>query len=198
MAQCVRGSRIVLLDRMRRKIIDEPAWWRSSAWRRIRFPIGWRSSATRRTAIPACRAGARSRRRRSCRSTRTSRTFPRARASGASNVRGAASLAASLRDHRDEAFLYRRLATLRFDVPLGEQLDDLRWRGAHREELTALCAELDDDGSSSACRAGAARRDLTRLELGRCRKLGSSRTRLTIRNAKVEPSATQPATGLTT
>ena len=60
------------------------------------------------------------------------------------NVRGAAALAASLREHRDEALLYRRLATLRTDVPLAEQLDDLRWRGARREELTALCAELDD------------------------------------------------------
>ena len=62
------------------------------------------------------------------------------------NVRGAASLAASLRDHRDEAFLYRRLATLRFDVPLDQQLDDLRWSGANREALTTLCAELNDDG----------------------------------------------------
>ena len=59
-------------------------------------------------------------------------------------MRGAARLAASLRDHRDQAFLYRRLATLRFDVPLSQQLDDLRWRGARRDELTALCSELDD------------------------------------------------------
>jgi len=59
-------------------------------------------------------------------------------------VRGAAALAASLREHRDEVYLYRRLATLRVDVPLTEQLDDLRWRGARREELTTLCGEIDD------------------------------------------------------
>ena len=57
-------------------------------------------------------------------------------------MRGAAALAASLREHRDAAYLYRRLATLRTDAPLDETLDDLRWRGARRAELTDLCREL--------------------------------------------------------
>jgi 5'-3' exonuclease len=61
------------------------------------------------------------------------------------SVRGAAALAASLREHREAAYLYRRLATLRVDVPLTEQLDDLRWCGARREELTALCREIEDE-----------------------------------------------------
>jgi 5'-3' exonuclease len=41
-------------------------------------------------------------------------------------VRGADALAASLLAHRDEVMLYRRLATLRTDVPLPETLDDLQ------------------------------------------------------------------------
>jgi 5'-3' exonuclease len=61
------------------------------------------------------------------------------------SVRGAAALAASLREHRDDAALYRHLATLRVDVPLTEQLEDLRWLGARREELTALCRETEDE-----------------------------------------------------
>ena len=52
-------------------------------------------------------------------------------------------LAESLWAHRDEALLYRRLATLRRDVPLEQRLDDLEWRGA-RERLRQLCAELGD------------------------------------------------------
>jgi 5'-3' exonuclease len=60
------------------------------------------------------------------------------------SVRGAAALAASLREHRDDAYLYRRLATLRLDVPLIEELEDLRWQGARREELTVLCREIED------------------------------------------------------
>jgi 5'-3' exonuclease len=60
-------------------------------------------------------------------------------------VRGAAAAAESLAARREEALLYRRLATLRTDVPLPEELDDLRWRGPRREELRALCRELGDE-----------------------------------------------------
>jgi len=51
----------------------------------------------------------------------------------------------SLAAHREEAFLYRRLATLRDDVPLEEELADLEWRGA-RAEFMEVCLELGDDG----------------------------------------------------
>ena len=58
-------------------------------------------------------------------------------------VRGGASLAASLREHREEAFLFRELATLVLDVPLvSESVDDLRWRGAHRASFTAIAERL--------------------------------------------------------
>src|SRR5436190_21037119 len=50
-------------------------------------------------------------------------------------------LAESLRVHQEEALLYRRLATLRHDVPLQERIADLEWRGAH-QHLKRLCAEL--------------------------------------------------------
>ncbi len=50
-------------------------------------------------------------------------------------------LAANLEAHREEAGLYRRLTTLRADVPLNENLDDLAWRGA-RPELKSLCQEI--------------------------------------------------------
>jgi 5'-3' exonuclease len=57
-------------------------------------------------------------------------------------VRGRERLAASLRERREEAALYRRLATLRTDVPLAEGLADLEWRGARRRALEALCREI--------------------------------------------------------
>jgi 5'-3' exonuclease len=61
-------------------------------------------------------------------------------------VRGAEVLAQNLNGLRDAALLYRKLATLRSDVPLTESLDDLRWRGAPEAELTALCEELGETG----------------------------------------------------
>ncbi|MEX1247446.1 MAG: 5'-3' exonuclease H3TH domain-containing protein [Anaerolineales bacterium] len=55
----------------------------------------------------------------------------------------AASLSISLEQHREEVLLYRRLATLRTDVPLAETLGDLEWQGA-LPRLKELCAELGD------------------------------------------------------
>lgn len=57
-------------------------------------------------------------------------------------VRGADRLAATLLERKADALLFRRLATLRRDVPLPEKLDDLRWRGVPRESWLALCDEL--------------------------------------------------------
>jgi 5'-3' exonuclease len=57
-------------------------------------------------------------------------------------VRGADRLAATLRERMEDARLFRRLATLRLDVPLAETLEDLRWKGVPRERWLALCHEL--------------------------------------------------------
>lgn len=53
-------------------------------------------------------------------------------------------LAESLAAHKEKSLLYRRLATLRQDVPLQESIHDLEWRGA-RERLRSLCHELGDN-----------------------------------------------------
>ncbi len=58
--------------------------------------------------------------------------------------RRAEDLAANLRHERDEALLYRKLATLRVDVPLDEDLEALEWRGAVRDRIEALADELGD------------------------------------------------------
>jgi 5'-3' exonuclease len=59
-------------------------------------------------------------------------------------ARGKEALARSLVEHRREVELYRRLATLRLDVPLSETVDDLAFQGAPRDELLAICAEIGD------------------------------------------------------
>jgi len=45
-----------------------------------------------------------------------------------------------------DALLFRDLATLRADADIPESLDDLEWRGAHREPFLALCDELGFGG----------------------------------------------------
>jgi 5'-3' exonuclease len=56
----------------------------------------------------------------------------------------AASLTESLTVNRQDALLFRRLATLRTDIPLKEKLNDLKWRGAY-PRLKELCQELGDE-----------------------------------------------------
>ena len=56
----------------------------------------------------------------------------------------AASLAESLSQRREEALLYKQLATVREDVPLEEKLGDLKWKGAH-QQLKDICSRLGDD-----------------------------------------------------
>ena len=56
--------------------------------------------------------------------------------------RGAQAIAASLAERRPEAMLYRKLATLRLDVPLSEDLDQLQWRGVPKQAFQSLCDEL--------------------------------------------------------
>ena len=58
-------------------------------------------------------------------------------------VTGAPRLAATLAAQRDEALLYKKLATLITDVPLPESLEELEFRGVPRESFDALCTQLD-------------------------------------------------------
>jgi 5'-3' exonuclease len=58
------------------------------------------------------------------------------------NAVGAASLATTLARERDNAFLFRTLATLRTDVEVFEDVEELRWTGP-TERFAALAAELD-------------------------------------------------------
>ena len=53
-----------------------------------------------------------------------------------------APLARTLVRERDNAFLFRELATLRTDIPLFESIEDLRWKGP-TPEFAALGARLD-------------------------------------------------------
>ena len=57
-------------------------------------------------------------------------------------VRGAAKLAQTLQDHFSDALLFRRIATIDYDAPTIDSVDDLEWRGP-RPELASLAASVD-------------------------------------------------------
>ena len=58
------------------------------------------------------------------------------------NVSKAGALAYTLSQEQDRAILFRTLATLRTDIPLFEDVEQLRWNGP-AENFTAIAARLD-------------------------------------------------------
>jgi 5'-3' exonuclease len=58
-------------------------------------------------------------------------------------VRGATKLAATLREERTDAELYRELTLLATDLDLGVGIDDLAWAGVPRAAFLAWCDELE-------------------------------------------------------
>jgi len=139
LAQCVRDTRVVCLDRRQGKLLDE-------AGVREKFGVApasmpdWLAlvgdSADGYPGLP--RWGAKSASALLGRYGRLE-AIPDHERDWDVSVRGAAALGESLRTHRGEAELFRRLATLRTDAALPESLEDLRWRGARKEELTEVC-----------------------------------------------------------
>jgi len=58
------------------------------------------------------------------------------------NVSSAGALAYTLQQEWENALLFRRLATLRTDIPLFKDVEELRWRGP-KPEFEAIAAEMD-------------------------------------------------------
>ncbi|WP_428265461.1 5'-3' exonuclease [Haliangium sp.] len=145
LTQCVRGRRVVCLDRMRRNLLDEVGV-------EAKFGVGPASIPDYLALVGDSADGIPGVPRWGAKSTaavlaryRHLDAIPADEADWDIKVRGAAGLAKSLREHRADAELYRTLATLREDVPLAEPLDDLAWQGARRHALEALCERLGDD-----------------------------------------------------
>ena len=143
LAQVVSGERVVMLDRRKGEIMDE-----AGVVEKFGVPPGSipdylalvGDSADGIPGIP--RWGARS--------TATVLTcypnltdIPANANEWSVGIRGAKGLADNLSQQKDDALLYRRLATLRLDVPLSEQRpDQLRWTGVRLPDFEDFCSGL--------------------------------------------------------
>lgn len=142
LAQCVRGSRVVLWDRRRDVYTDEAGVIQRWGIPPASIPDYLALVGDTADGIPGLRGwGTRSAAAVLAR-FRCIENIPDDPAVWGVPLRGAPALAQILREQRQEAMLYRTLATLREDVPQAEEVNDLRWRGADREALTALCEEI--------------------------------------------------------
>ena len=129
LAQCVRGDRVVQLDRRTGQLRDEagvrqkfgvppasiPDWLALVGDSADGFPglPGWGAVSA---AAVLARYG-------------HLEHIPKSTATWGVSVRGSARLATTLVEQIERALLFRKLATLRADAPIGADVDALRWRG---------------------------------------------------------------------
>jgi 5'-3' exonuclease len=143
--QCVRGSRVVLYDRKKRTITDEPGVHARLGVRPDQVPALLALVGDTADGIPGIpRWGEKSAQAVLARYG-TLDAIPDDAAKWDVPVRGKDALARELSALREAARLYERLATLRFDVPLAETLDDLEVRGGNANDLDALARVLEID-----------------------------------------------------
>lgn len=145
LAQCVRGTHIVLRDRMRTITYDEAGVLAKFGVQPASIPDylalvgdssdgypglpGWGSKSA---AAVLLRFG-------------HLEAIPASPLEWEVPLRNAVRLAATLQQQRADAFAYRRLATLNRDAAISGDLDSLAWRGVPRAEFMALCDELGFD-----------------------------------------------------
>ena len=157
LGQCVRGTRVVQLDRRRRVVYDE-------AGVAAKFGVGPASipdylalvgdSADGYPGLPGW--GARSAAAVLARYGHIEQ-IPASPGEWAVPLRNRPALAATLRDQRRQALLFKDLATLRADRSLLEGVDRLRWTGP-TELFAEVCSRIDARGlASSAARVAAQR-----------------------------------------
>ncbi|HVV50043.1 MAG TPA: 5'-3' exonuclease H3TH domain-containing protein [Polyangia bacterium] len=139
LGQCLRGDRVVQVDRRQKKVTDEAAFRAARGFAPDGVPDFLALTGDTADGIPglpgfgekgaALLVGAYGH----------LEAIPDDAARWTVKPRGAAQLAATLAARREEALFYRKLATLVDDVPLAESLDDLRFRGVPRGRFEAWC-----------------------------------------------------------
>jgi 5'-3' exonuclease len=144
-AQCVQGQRVVCLDRMRKRVLDEPGVVAKFGVGPASIPDWLALVGDTADGIPGVpRWGAKSAGQVLAHYAHLEH-IPEDGARWQVPVRGARALAETLAAARDRVGLYRQLATLRRDAPLPESLRQLEWRGPDLTALRALAAQLGDD-----------------------------------------------------
>ena len=143
LAQCVRGTRVVQMDRRARTIRDEAGVVARFGVPPASIPDYLALVGDTADGYPGLARLGREVGRRGARPLPPPRRrFRRTGGPGASTPPSPARLARTLARARDDAFLFRTLATLRTDIDVFESVDDLRWQGP-TPAFAPLAARLD-------------------------------------------------------
>jgi len=146
LGQSIVGQRVVQVDRIRRRVIDEDALVAQRGVLPASIPDWLALVGDSADGFPGLPGFGEKTAAALLRAYGHLEAIPQRAAEWPTSVRGAERLAATFTAQREEALLYRTLATLVRDVPLVEDLAALEWRGVPRKEFDAFCDEVGGDG----------------------------------------------------
>ena len=145
LGQSIRGTRVVQIDRMRKKLTDEQKLRELRGVGPASIPDWLGLMGDSADGIPGIPGfGAKSAAAVLAHYERIE-NIPDDAAEWKVAVRGAKRLAANLAERREEALLYKRLATLAEDAPISRRLAELEWKGVPCGAFEDFCAEMNAD-----------------------------------------------------
>jgi 5'-3' exonuclease len=142
LGQCLRGDRVVQVDRRQQKVTDEAAFRGARGFGPHSMPDFLALTGDTADGIPGLDGFGERSAGMLLGAYEHIEQIPAYAHDWKVKPRGALRLATTLAAERDKALLYRKLATLVEAVPLTESLDDLRFRGVPRARFEAWCDEL--------------------------------------------------------
>jgi 5'-3' exonuclease len=139
LGQCLRGDRIVQVDRRQRKVTNEAALRAARGFGPASVPDYLALVGDTADGIPGLDGFGEKGASALIAAYEHIEAIPVHPYEWKVKPRGALQLGATLAERREEALFYRKLATLVDTVPLSESLDDLRFLGVPRERFEAWC-----------------------------------------------------------
>ena len=142
LGQCLRGEHVVQVDRRQKKVIDEAAFRALRGFGPRSMPDFLALTGDTADGIPGLPGFGEKGAGLLLGAYEHLEQIPAHAYQWKVKPRGALQLAQTLAAQRDEALLYRTLATLVDTVPLAESLEDLRFQGVPRARFESWCEAL--------------------------------------------------------
>ena len=139
LGQCIAGDKVVQVDRIRNKVIDEPALRARWGVAPASIPDLLALTGDDADGVPGLTGFGNKSAGAVLAQFGRLEDIPDDPKKWPAGLRGADRLAQTLAGGRTDAMLYRTLTRLRRDVPLAEDLDALEWRGVPEREFAAFC-----------------------------------------------------------
>ena len=142
LGQCIRGERVVQVDRRQRKVTDESAFRAERGFGPESMPDFLALTGDSADGFPGLPGFGKKSAGMLIGAYERLERIPADPLQWKVKPRGALQLAATLKERREEALLYRKLATLVETVAPGDTLGDLKFSGVPREQFEQWCKEL--------------------------------------------------------